>query len=320
MSLFPKLKIVTFVCVLMTNVSFAVVNFQFEYIDPEGEGFNDKSMEHMKEAVERAGSIMGGWIGQNATVKIQIQTDNSQTALASAYSYSGWSGQNRQILEFVREKIVSGKDYSRGGADGNIAVNLNNSWNLGDGKGGYLFSSVIFHELTHALGLASSGGAVRKICNKKDDDDGRRYYTLFETFIENAIGDRLIGKGGIVDEGFVCVPKLYFGGPRAVAAYGEAIPLYSPKEYEPGSSYSHLDYSGGDKRLKGSLMLSYAGQAMEWNEYERAIMEDLGYEVMHSGMMSEGNLSPIPEYSSMGLWVGFVVFFGVIGSKRMGRG
>lgn len=326
MSVTPMLRLFLIGLLLACSQVHALVNFQFQYIDPEGEGFNDKSAVRMREAIEEAGSILGGWIAQNATVRLSIKMDNNQNALASAYSYLGWNGQNRMVSNYVRDKIVHGRDFSRGGVDGNISVNLNNKWNIGDGRGKYNFKSVLFHEMTHALGFAPGGAAVRKLCNKEQDDDGRRYYTLFETFLQNEKGGKLIKLDGTVDEAFDCGRKLYFSGPRAVEAYGGPIPLYSPAEYEEGSSYSHLDYM--DRELHGSMMLHYAGHALEWNVYERAVMEDLGYQIacpMAEGGSScihsyfEGEISSIPEYSAASVWVGLVAFVGVIGYRRIGR-
>ena len=202
----------------------------------------------------------------------------------------------------MQEKILTGVDANGVEADGYIDVNLGIPWAFGDSVSSdeYDFTSTAMHEMVHSLGFLSYIEQPGSSWNARGTN-----WTTFDSFImtntrtkvigtannryrwNTAYNTNLTGGGG----------GLYFGGPNAVLAYGGLVPLYTPNEWESGSSGTHLDddtFTGA----KAQLMNAYGdvGRGIRvLGTVELGILKDLGYTVV-----------PIPGTASALLFIGFV--------------
>ncbi len=128
--------------------------------------------------------------------------------------------------------------------DGNVWVNFNNNWGYESvvGEGQYDYESVMMHELMHAYGFSSDVREAGK------NGGANETWSTFDKFITNSGGTAAIdpttytwnsafnpnltgGDGG-----------LYFYGPNEALAFnGQPVPLYTPEEWDGGSSVTHLN-------------------------------------------------------------------------------
>jgi len=112
-------------------------------------------------------------------------------------------------------------------------------------------------------------------------------WTVFDSFLVNSDGTKLIGSDFIWNS--ANDPNLtgvnlgvFFGGPTAVAAYGQLVPLYTPSPWSSGSSLSHLNdrvFAGGNRKLMNAQVASGQGVRV-LSPVELGILADIGYTVI----------------------------------------
>lgn len=182
----------------------------------------------------------------------------------------------------VQHKLQTGRDANGDRADGTISWNFaDHEWAL-DGEvtaDEYDFVTTAIHELMHSFGFLSSLGEPGENlgANRSRFDRlmvnvrGTRVFFLAEWATLN--DSKLTGDDG----------ALYFGGSNAIEAYdGYLIPLFTPGEFEGGSSFSHLDdftFDGDDQKIMNAKTDTGPGVRI-FSEMELAILRDLGYHVV----------------------------------------
>lgn len=194
----------------------------------------------------------------------------------------------------VQKKLLTGRDLNGRKPDGEIEWNFGYAWGLGDTVAAdeFDFTSTAMHELLHSFGFLSGV--------QEPGDNAVRVWSIFDRFVRAADGrtpfaplyrwksrydPALTGADG----GF------YFGGPRAVAAYGGLVPLFTPNPWLESSSMSHLDdftFTGANSQL----MNAGAGEGLGvrvLSPIEIGILRDLGYHVQ----------PPVPALAVAGLLV-----------------
>jgi VCBS repeat-containing protein len=180
----------------------------------------------------------------------------------------------------VQNKILTGQDSNGAAPDGEIEVNFGNDWADGAyvGSNQYDFVSTLLHELLHTVGFLSY-----------IDSAGRNTYknwTTFDSFVVTSNGTRVIGSNGVWNTAYNTnltggSGGLYFGGPNAKQAYGRAVPLYTPRPWEGGSSVSHLDdftFTGGNAQLMNAAADTGLG-VRAFSPIEIGILKDLGFKI-----------------------------------------
>jgi hypothetical protein len=137
---------------------------------------------------------------------------------------------------------LAGKDLDGDSPEMFITINSLASWYQGGASGPskseYDLQSVILHEMAHGLGFLST--------NSYDDFFGYGSIdqpTPFDAYVQTGDGRRLSDlPSPSLELGEALTSKLVWSGPQGIAANGGVKPLlFSPKEYEDGSSISHLD-------------------------------------------------------------------------------
>jgi VCBS repeat-containing protein len=255
-----------------------------------------------KESLQSAAEELASYFVVSTPVIIvfDVTAENSPGSGALASAGSDLTSSRAGFYDtVVQNKILTGVDSNGSAADGEIDVNFGIPWAYGDLVDGsqYDFTSTTMHEILHTMGFLSYLEEPGSRWNATETN-----WATFDSFIVtdaevNVIGDNyrwdtsydrnLTGRNG----------GLYFGGPNAVAAYGDLVPLFTPRPYEPGSSMSHLDddtFVG----VQSQMMNAYAPEGLGvrvLSAVELGILEDLGYTVV-----------PVPGTASAMLFIGFV--------------
>ncbi|PQP49913.1 Ig-like domain-containing protein [Mycolicibacterium austroafricanum] len=257
-------------------VNQGAIRFAFDYTAGE-QYWTDERRDALQAAADELIEYFRVTKAVSLTYEVKGEDNPSSDTLASAFS----SLSNREPgfwATVVQEKLLTGEDANGSAADGGIEWNFGKGWALGDDVPGtlYDFRAVALHELLHSFGFSSRIGEA--------GDNDNLDWTIFAGFVVDRHGARPIGADGRWDDDFD--PNLtggdgglYFGGANAVAAYGGLIPLYTPEEWESGSSMGHLDddtFEGADEKVMNAN--TGKGPAVRaLSALELGILSDLGY-------------------------------------------
>ncbi len=181
----------------------------------------------------------------------------------------------------VQHKLLTGTDANGAAADGSIDWNFWEAWGLGDADeitaDEYDFVSTAMHELLHSFGFLSYTEAAG------EDDWVAR--PIFDSFLVTADGVHPIGANYAWNTDYDAIlvggdGGMFFGGPpRATAAYGGLVPLFTPNPWQDGSSGSHLNdvvFAGDDQKLMNAATGTGPGVRV-LSAFEVGILRDLGY-------------------------------------------
>lgn len=220
------------------TVSPAAVSFAFAY----GSG-SQYWTDPARAALESAAARLASYIVVDRPVTVSYDVLGENTAgsgwLATA-SVTFSSGSPGYYGTVVQTKILTGTDANGATADSRLTVNFGYPWALGDtvANNRYDFQSVVMHELVHTLGFITGFGT--------DPASIDRNWTSYDSFLAGADGISPIGPTYVWNPAYT--PNLtggngglYFAGPNAVSAYGGLVPIYTPGDWTPGSSLSHVD-------------------------------------------------------------------------------
>jgi len=143
------------------------------------------------------------------------------------------------------------------GSISEITVNFNStfSWYFGvdanTPASQYDFASVVLHEVGHGLGFAGLGrvDTGNNACGTSTIGDGciapSGTPQAYDRFTEDGNGTRLLNYGNpsaaLGNALTGNAGGVFFDGANASAANGARVPLYTPRVWEQGSSYSHDD-------------------------------------------------------------------------------
>ncbi len=276
------------------------VSFQLNYIpsSPAGIGFDHPTLGAARRAaLETAATQYGQMFSQTAVITLEVSSteDAASDTLASAGSNNSDQGAGF-LTEVMRTKVLTGVDNNGLAADGTVSVNWGAEWQISQNTYDttsleYDFVAAIRHELTHAMGFSSS--IQQDGSDTFDEPPGTAgSWSFFDSFLTDAAGNPVINPttnvineslwntlsvGGSSAEGV----GLFFNGPRAVAANaGVPVGLFSPTTWENGSSGSHMDDQ--NPNLNYSMMFparDFGPETRNFSGLERAILEDLGYEL-----------------------------------------
>jgi hypothetical protein len=215
------------------------------------------------------------------TIRYNVTGDNNPNSRTLASAGSPLISNDPGFYStVVQEKFISGLDLNGPADDGEINFNFGQNYGLGYkiGKGDFDFVSTAEHELMHSLGFLSNTG-------KPGTNTGNTWAT-FDKYVVNSLSVSPFDSDYRFDASYN--PNLigrnfgmYFGGPNAVDAYGQLVPLFTPNPYSVGSSMSHLDdytFSGPNKLMMTSGDGTGNGRRT-LSAIEQGIMADLGYRV-----------------------------------------
>lgn len=295
----------------------AAVTFTFNYTDPAGEGFNAAGTLGMQRrgALDLAGqNFATAFSSYNANIIIdasQISSSAPADALMGAASASGGPIANGFGLnEVVRNKVLSNgaTDLNATDADGEVSVNFSQPWlldvNATPTISQFDWYSTAYHELSHAMGFASSIFTTDGSGGVDQSGENPGAWNKFDQFLSDMDGNSVFS-GNTLDQ--TTYASLVTGGTSPGAglffdtlAGGADIEygLFSPSpSFESGSSGSHLDTD--NPALAGSMLLHATSEGPGtriFSTIEQNIFKDIGYTLV-------GQITAIPEPTSMILLV-----------------
>lgn len=314
-------KVAASLCALaLATSAHAQLTFSFDFGNA-GIGFTDPTSGAARQAAlqDAANTLASYFVVSgpvNLTFAVTSENNSGSSTLASAGSNTdGSAGFFRTV---VQNKIITGNDDNGTAADGNITWNWGHSWNITSSVGAsdYDFKSTAMHELLHAFGFLSYTQAA-------GFNTGNNW-TTFDSFLTNKTGTALIDHTSFAwggndstltgggSNGSYADAGMFFSGSNALAANGgNAIPIYSPGTWEPGSSGSHtsdLYFTGSNQLLMNAATAQGLG-VRTLSAIEMGILTDLGYTL---------NASAVPEPSTYALLVGAAAL-GFVGWRRRRR-
>lgn len=255
-----------------------------------------------------------------SAVPIRVEVDwrrfDEKNILASAgpttlfRDFPGAIGEQIWYPVPIAESIL-GENLNEDNPDIRITVNSNANWYYGlDGQvpqGRVDLVSVVLHELGHGLGFLSSADTI-----KSDTMPDLGVYgfspdlpIIFDVYMETVDGlpvteEEIFPNPGPELFDLFTSGNLYFGGPLAIAAYGgQRPPLFSPAQFDRGSSISHVDEVTFGLGIDDALMsprLSRQEAIHNIGEVTLAIMAHLGWDVVF-------DLTPVRDPSALPLAV-----------------
>lgn len=261
------------VSVVVVPAGPAGLTFTFDY----GEG-SELWPPEARAALEGAAATLASYIvvAQPVSVNLAVTGIDSPGAPNIASAWVGFTGEGPGFYPtVVQNKILTGADVNGPEPDAVVTANFAEPWAFGGEvpADAYDFTSVVMHELLHALGFLSATG---------DLPDPDRHWNTYDSFLRAPDGTP------VIDESFGLRPQflanmtggnggLFFAGPNAVAAYGGPVPVFTPDPWaSPSRSLSHVN------KLPGYLMepfYQYGPGVRVISPVELAILRDLGYTV-----------------------------------------
>jgi len=260
------------------DVGLGLLQFQFLY--SSGSQYWSPAA---RSSLQSAADAISSYIVVNSPVVVTFDVTGQYLPLSGTLATAGSdfiSSDPGFLPTVVQNKILTGVDSNGSNPDGEITWNFAQNWATGDSVayGEYDLQSVAMHELLHALGFLS-------YVNAPGDNTGTSW-TVFDGYLVNSNGTRVIGSNFAWNSTYN--PNLtgtnggiYFGGPDAVAAYGQLVPLYTPSPWSSGSSLSHLNdrvFAAGNRKLMNAQVASGLGIRV-LSPVELGILADIGYTI-----------------------------------------
>jgi hypothetical protein len=253
----------------------------FDFIYPDGDAhWTDEAKASLNDAANAIAAYVV--VPKPVTVTYKVADDNEPGHLAQAASDRVDDESPGYFRTVVQQKLITGEDANGENPDGDIDVNWNANWALGDGaelEGKDDFKATIMHELVHTLGFDTgvSGPGSRQ---------GKNHPT-FDGFIVDAEGTKAITDDYTFNTAFE--PNLtggngglFFGGPHAMAAYdGKPVPLLTDQDWNV-SNVAHLNghvFTGETKKMMNPGDDGDGAEVRVLSPVELGILEDLGYTV-----------------------------------------
>ncbi|MEZ0339234.1 Ig-like domain-containing protein [Mycobacterium sp. pV006] len=260
------------------TVNQRAITFAFDYTEGAGYWTDQRRAELQRVADNLTVYFV---VDRPVELTFEVTGDENPTSSTLAWANSGYASNRAGFRPtVVQHKLLTGRDANGATADGRVNFNFGVGWGFNGvvAADQYDFDSTAIHELLHAMGFMSGIGAPgdnegrvwRTFADFVVDRDGRSPFTWSYRW-NSAFDGNLEGADG----------GLFFGGKHAVAAYGGLVPLYTPGEWESGSSMSHLDddtFTGEDEQLMNANSGKGPGVRV-LSPIEIGILRDLGYTV-----------------------------------------
>lgn len=260
----------------------ATATFEVSY-----NGFSTEAQNTFQAAVD----IWSQKITSPLVIRVQANwTPLDENVLGSARANKVWRGLSSDRNTWYPDALMdllAGYDVGEGDFD--IVASFNSDydrWYFGtDGNPPGTrtdLMSVVLHELCHGLGFSGSASV--------DDGIGSWGISGFPTIYDRSTEDG--SQTPIIDTNIYANPSetlasvleggsVFWSGSNAVAVNAGTRPkLFAPSEWEPGSSYSHLDETTYPASDPNSLMTPYIGRGSAIHDpgpIALCIFEDMGW-------------------------------------------
>ena len=256
-------------CLLGLTCLEAAIVFEFDY-SKSPEFSNGAIGSERREALEDAAFLLGSQFVNEATIQIEVTSENDASSDTLATAASAFIDPADDVFGFipsvVERKVLEGIDGNGAEPDGSLTANFSHPWDLDDDVAAdqFDFKATFVHELLHALGFSSGIAEDGTDLFGFETPPGEpSVWNVFDQFVTDQEGNNVIDSdfaldgdlweasstGGASPDG-----GLFFAGPNTLAVTGEQpVGLFSPGPWSPGSSGSHLD----DDNLRWTPMFGH---------------------------------------------------------------
>jgi hypothetical protein len=296
----------------------AALSFEFNFLP--GSGFLDETFgEARQTALYESANLLGSYFtAYSAHLTFDVGEETSPGALASATSSITTSAPGFYNT-VVQEKILGGGDANGSAADGFINWNFSFDWNLGRtnapaSSGQLNFIPTALHEFTHTLGFGIIGNPDTGNLTIWSSLLANREGIPLLTLSPEKLASTLVGGNTLTEDGTLIPSEngVYFAGPNAVAQFGDLVPIYSPFNFQDGSSLSHLDvFATMTESLMNPFSLNPETEPRAYSDLEIAMLRDLGY--------TQISYAPIPEPAHAGVLAGLAILGFAFRPRRRAR-
>ncbi|MCK5378431.1 MAG: hypothetical protein KAJ78_03465 [Acidobacteria bacterium] len=266
----------------VTGAKVATATFEVTY-----NGFSAEAQTAFQAAVD----IWSQKITSPSVIRVEANwTPLEEDVLGSAGANRNWRGLPSDPNTWYPDALVDAlAGYDVGEGEFDIVASFNSEydrWYFGaDGNTPITrtdLMSVVLHELCHGLGFSGSASVDEGLGSWGTDG----FPVIFDRFTEDGAQTAIINTGVYPNPSEALASVLqsgsvFWGGSNAVAVNAGVRPrLFAPSEWEPGSSYSHLDESTYPASDPNSLMTPYIGRGSAIHDpgpITLCIFEDLGW-------------------------------------------
>lgn len=277
--------------IMCAHPAIAAVEFVFTFSDGSGTpgsgGFFDPLTGPGAErlgALEEVAGAMGSMLDHSALVRIDVTTfddpGSGTLATAGGFFYLDPATADGIVENAVQTEILGGFGPPPPDPHGFIMVNTAKPFYTGAdpgaiGGGEKDWRSVVWHEMTHALGWTSALSETSESALSDALGATHSLYTVYDTkLIDGAVPPEPIIDPGTMNLNTSVTPGtgIFFAGPATTALLGDAattfvVPslFFNPTHFDPS-----LPTIMGPSLADGAIMRG-------WTELDKAVLMDLGY-------------------------------------------
>ena len=195
---------------------------------------------------------------------------------------------------------LAGRDLGDGGPDVTALFNSDfRDWHFGPGpppQGTYDLATIVLHELGHGLGVIGSlavEGGVGQLAG------GEGHPFSYDLHAVDGGGAPLLGsayppRGAALADALE--REVRFDGRAVRQATGGPVPLYAPRQWVPGGSFSHLDEGAFAPGTPDGLMTPFVAReevVTEPGAAVCAVLADVGWTLAGDCAARVGALAPV---------------------------
>ncbi|NUP90277.1 MAG: hypothetical protein HUU25_10730 [Candidatus Sumerlaeia bacterium] len=266
------------------------------YLDSPGVGFNDNTVGADRRAVMTAVLAYIDSVLDHPAGVLDVEVQPSETDASGFLATAGtfYFAVNGFFPGFAFDHITSGFDPSGTNPDIGVTVDFGYPWNNDTGPCGlseYDLYSVLLHEITHGLGIASLTNSAGQSAFLTPFSTNT--FTSFDDLLREVSPSRRVWnattqafEATALNEGN---DSIIFEGTEAENVLGFFPPIYTPATFAPGSSVGHWQFD--PPTPPGAVMhwVFFFGQEKRvYEPFELGALQDLGYSIVTTPTAAEG--------------------------------